>query len=612
MFYFMNKDLFIGLGTGELFFLLIAGLRFDISAIIMVNALFILLSLIPFSFRTTPRFQKSIKWLFFITNGLAIAFNTVDMVYYRFTLKRSTFDLFNFIGAGDDTKRLIPTFIKDYWYMLFVFIALMWLMQWMYKRIKLASSENRKYSGPEFLKHFAILVLSAGVALVGFRGGLQLIPITIVSAAQYTSVKNIPIVLNTPFTILKSMDQEKITEPDFFTDVELKKNIDPIHAPDSGTFKKMNVMVIMMESFSKEYIGSLSGRKTCTPFLDSLIKQSIVFDNAYANGKKSIEGIPAIIAGIPALMNEAFITSPYGTNTFNSLPSLLKKKGYNSTFYHGATNGSMSFDDFCGAAGFDKYFGRTDYGNEKDYDGNWGIWDEEFFLRVADEMNKQPQPFFSALFTLTSHHPFPVPDKYKAKFPDDGILPIHKSISYSDYSLKKFFEKASKMPWFKNTLFVLTADHTGPSEDIFYSNRVGLFQVPVIFYHPDDSLMKRVNHAVIQHIDIMPMILHYLNFDQPYFAFGRPVELIPHFLQRTGCAINYISNIYALTDRHYQLQFDGTRTIGFFDFSKDSTLQNDLVADSLKELKTYYENKIKAMIQQYNRSLIRNEMLPKK
>ena len=608
LFYVINRDLFLGLGFGELFLLLIAGLRFDISAIIMVNSLFILLSLIPIPFRSALRFQKMLKWLFFLTNGLAVAFNAVDMVYYRFTLKRSTFDLFNFIGAGDDTKRLIPTFIKDYWYMLFVFVGLMWFMQWLYKKIRYKFISNDTYSGLDYLKHFTVLIFSFGVALIGFRGGVQLIPITIVSAAQYTSVKNIPIVLNTPFTILKSMDQEKITEPDFFTEAELKKNIDPVHAPDTGTFKKMNVMVIMMESFSKEYIGSLSKRKTCTPFLDSLIGQSMVFDNAYANGKKSIEGIPAIIAGIPALMNEAFITSPYGTNAFNSLPSLLKKKGYNSTFYHGATNGSMSFDDFCGAAGFDKYYGRSEYGNENDYDGNWGIWDEEFFLRTADEMNKQTQPFFSALFTLTSHHPFPVPPKYKTKFPDDGILEIHKSISYTDYSLEKFFEKVCKMPWFKNTLFVLTADHTGPSADPFFSNRVGLFQVPVIFYYPGDTLMKGINHTVIQHIDIMPMILHYLNFDRSYFAFGRPVEIIPHELVENSYAVNYISNIYALTDHRYQLQFDGTKTIGFFDYSNDSTLQKDLSIDTLKELRIFYENKIKALIQQYDKSLLKNEM----
>ncbi|HEY6163170.1 MAG TPA: LTA synthase family protein [Bacteroidia bacterium] len=530
------------------------------------------------------------------------------MIYYRFTLKRSTFDLFSFIGAGNDTRRLLPTFIKEYWYMFFVFGGMIWLMAWAYKKIK-AKEDKGSYSLKDHMIQTLVFLFGTGLAVLGFRGGFQLIPITIVSAAQYTSVKNIPIVLNTPFTIMKSYDQDQLEEKKFLPQSELSKYINPIHPADTGGFRKMNVMVIMMESFSKEYIGALSGRRTCTPFLDSLIRHSVVFDNAYSNGKKSIEGIPAITAGIPALMNEAFITSPYGTNSINSLASLLKKKGYNSTFYHGATNGSMSFTDFCSTAGFDKYFGRTEYGNENDYDGNWGIWDEEFFLRVGDEMNKQPQPFLSALFTLTSHHPFPVPDKYKTRFPDDGILPIHKSISYTDYSLEKFFNKISKMPWFSNTLFVLTADHTGPSADPFYSNRVGLFQVPVIFYMPGNPAFTGVNHEVVQHIDIMPMILHLLHYDEPYFAMGHTHEVLPGPSDSTSNAINYISNIYAITTHGWQLQFDGEKTIGLFNFSQDSVLKNNKMNDPQdKALREELEKKLEAFIQQYNYSLIHNQM----
>ena len=608
LFFILNHDLFPGTAFSELMGAMLAGLRFDLSAIIAVNSLFILLSLLPIAARGKKAYQKTLKLLFLITNSIALSFNFIDMIYYRFTLKRSTFDLFSFIGAGNDTRRLLPTFIKEYWYMFFVFAGLIWLLALAYKKTRYADDAER-YSLKNYLVQTLVFIFGAGLAVIGFRGGLQLIPITIVSAAQYTEVKNIPIVLNTPFTIMKSYDQDRLEEKRFIPGNELVNYIRPLHPPDTGGFRKMNVMVIMMESFSKEYIGALSGRKTCTPFLDSLILHSVVFDNAYANGKKSIEGIPAITAGIPALMNEAFITSPYGTDSINSLANLLKKKGYNSTFYHGATNGSMSFTDFCNTAGFDKYFGRTEYGNENDYDGNWGIWDEEFFLRVADEMNKQPQPFLSALFTLTSHHPFPVPDKYKTRFPDDGILPIHKSISYTDYSLEKFFNKISKMPWFNNTLFVLTADHTGPSADPFYSNRVGLFQVPVIFYMPGDPGFKGVDHDVVQHIDIMPMILHLLHYDEPYFAMGNTHEVLPAGSDSTSSAINYISNIYAITTRSWQLQFDGDKTIGLFDFSHDSLLQKNKMTDPQdKSLREELEKKLEAFIQQYNYSLIHNQM----
>jgi phosphoglycerol transferase MdoB-like AlkP superfamily enzyme len=426
LFFLLNYDLFVNVGFGEFFLLMIAGIRFDITAILYINSLFIVLSLLPLPQRTGPAYQKVLRWIFVITNSIALAFAAIDMAYYRFTLKRSTFDLFDFIGAGDDTQRLLPTFIREYWYLFLVFGAMIWALVKLYDR-------TARYipvalvSGRSFLHSTLVLFTGLALSLIGMRGGVQLIPITIVSAAQYTAVENIALVLNTPFTIMKSWDQDLMEEKSFFSESELKKKADPIHPADTGTFRNLNVMVIMMESFSKEYVGALSGKITCTPFLDSLISVSLVFDHAYANAKKSIEGIPAILAGIPSLTNEAFITSPYGTNKFSSLANLLKTKGYNSAFYHGASNGSMSFDDFCSAAGFEKYYGRSEYGVDRDYDGNWGVWDEEFFLQVADEMNKQPQPFLSALFTLTSHHPFPVPEKYKTRFPEDGIHPIRKS-----------------------------------------------------------------------------------------------------------------------------------------------------------------------------------------
>jgi phosphoglycerol transferase MdoB-like AlkP superfamily enzyme len=620
LFFLLNHDLFASVGMGRFLLMLVAGLRFDITAIIYINLLFILLSLLPIPQRSSAGYQTGIKWIFILTNSIGFAFSTIDMAYYRFTLKRSTFDLFNFISAGDDTQRLLPTFIKEYWYLFFVFAGMIWFTVWAYKRTKrfIPSAEPGLQS---LLKNTLVLALGTGLAVLGIRGGFQLIPITIVSAAQYTSVENIPLVLNTPFTILKSWDQDLLEEKTFFTETELRKIIDPIHPADTGSFRKMNVMVIMMESFSKEYVGALSHKKTCTPFLDSLIQVSLVFDNAYANAKKSIEGIPAILAGIPCMSNEAFITSPYGTNKFTSFANLLASQGYNSTFYHGASNGSMSFDDFCGAAGFSNYYGRTEYGKDKDYDGNWGVWDEEFFLKVADKMNEQPQPFLSALFTLTSHHPFPVPEKYKGKFPDDGILPIHKSISYTDHCLEEFFEKASKMPWYRNTLFVLTADHTGPSLDPFFANRVGNFQVPLIFFAPGDTALKGINRSVVQHIDILPTVMHYLHYNKPYFAFGEPVDLVPGVSDEARFAVNYNSSIYAVIGGEWQLQFDGEKSLGLFQFDRDSTLQNDLLnkgdptqimSESERiRLRQELEDHVKAMIQLYNQSLLKNEMMVK-
>ena len=214
--------------------------------------------------------------------------------------------------------------------------------------------------------------------------------------------------------------------------------------------------------FSYPVVTKKTGEK---PISTDFIKEwrEFILQNAYANGKRSIEGIPAIIGGIPALLSDPFITSAYSSNTITTIPSLLKQKGYTSTFFHGGTNGTMGFDNFSRSSGFDHYFGRTEYDNDDDFDGSWGIYDEPFLQQAALEIDKMKLPFLAVLFTLSSHHPYKIPDKYVNQFPE-GTLPLHQSIAYADFSLKRFFETALKMSWFSNTLFVITADHTSSTE----------------------------------------------------------------------------------------------------------------------------------------------------
>jgi phosphoglycerol transferase MdoB-like AlkP superfamily enzyme len=338
-----------------------------------------------------------------------------------------------------------------------------------------------------------------------------------------------------------------------------------------------------------------------TPFLDSLISESLTFSNAFSNGKTSIEGIPAIVSSIPTWMNEPFITSPYGSNQMNSLANMLKQQGYYTAFFHGGTNGTMGFDAFANLEGYDDYFGRTEYNNEKDYDGSWGIWDEEFLQYSANTINIKQQPFFATVFTLTSHHPYPVPDRYKSQF-KEGVLPIEKSIGYSDFALKKFFDSAKKMPWFKNTLFVLAADHTGVSADAFYTNKIGNYSIPIIYYMPDGQL-KGLDSTITQQIDIMPSVLDFLNYPSPYFAFGTSVfdTSASHF------ALIFRTELFQLIENNYILQFDGDKANDLYHFTTDSLMRNDLF-NKEPAISARMENKAKAIIQTYQQSLINNKM----
>lgn len=587
--------------TGILFF----GIRFDISTIILTNSLFILLYLLPFQFREAKSYRSILKGLFVGVNGIALFANCLDFTYFPFTLKRSNAAVLNLFSdkMGNDFVQLLPSLTKDYWFILLLGALFVYLTLYYYKKIEKSASSNwLKGNG---LSQGGVFIGAIALSIILYRGGFQLKPISPVTAGEYTSAKYIPLVLNTPFSVLKTLDIATI-EPSKNWHIHDKGKLtalyNPIHKKQVGEFEKLNVVIIALESFSKEYIGALNnGANGYTPFLDSIIANSLTFSNAYANGKTSIDGIPAIVSGIPTWMYEAYITSPYGINQINSLASLLKKEGYYTAFFHGGNNGTMGFDAFTKVAGYNDYFGRSEYNNEEDYDGSWGIWDEEFLQYSNDVISAKSEPFFATIFTLTSHHPYPIPEKYKGKF-KGGKLPIHESISYSDFSLKRFFESAKKKAWFNNTLFVLCADHTGVSKDPFYTNKVGNYAIPIIYYMPGRKL-KGNNSSITQQIDILPSVLDYINYPSSYFSFGNSV----FGTTADRFAMTYKNNLYQLINNTHILQFDGEKATSLHNYKTDSLLKNDLIVVE-HERATKMEMKAKAIIQTYQQSLINNEM----
>jgi hypothetical protein len=603
LFFAFNRSAFSDAGAWELIKICFFALRFDLSVIVLSNCLFIILYLLPFRFRETTPYRLLLKWLFILVNSLAMIANCVDMAYFQFTLKRSTADIFNFFGGhiGNDATRLLPLFLIDYWYLVLLAAFLCYLVARTYKR---SEKELRLTWNPrERLRQTGVFASMILLSVFVYRGGFQLKPITIVDAAEYVSARHVALVISTPFSILKTMDLEAIEPLIYYTDEnELRKLYTPVHLGKTKGFKKLNVFVIALESFSKEYVSSLNNRpEGYTPFLDSLIGAGYACSNAFANGKTSITGIPSIVAGIPSWMNEPFITSAYSGNQVSSIASLLKAQGYYTAFFHGGTNGTMGFDAFASLAGYDHYFGRTEYNNEKDYDGNWGIWDEEFMQYTANTISDQPEPFCATLFTLTSHHPYPVPDKYKGKF-REGPLPIERSIGYSDFSLRRFFETARTKPWFNNTLFVLVADHTGTSADPYYVNSVGNNAIPLLYFMPTDSTLKGRNPEITSQIDILPSVMDYLNYPSNYFAFGKSIfdPAADHFSLS-------LYNTFDYQEGDHYLDFDGKKVNGFYNYKTDSLLGNNLQFNKPPEMEPMLR-KLKAILQTYQQSMINNKM----
>ena len=602
IFYLNNLSFFSGIDFGSFLYILYGGLKFDTTAIFYINLIFILSQVIPFKFRFNPGYQKVFLIVFYVTNAIGLLANFVDIIYYPFTLKRTTATVFSQFANENNMASLLFRFVViNYWYFTLLLISSIIFMILANKKIssvKLLIKNNLVF----YIVSIALFLLTIGFVIAGLRGGFRhsTRPIAISNAGEFTQQPSeINLVINTPFSIIKTLGTEPLKIVDYFKDsIALNKIYNPIHNPDSNkqSFRKKNIVFIILESFNKDG-GKYKGY---TPFLDSLKSVSLSFNNAYANGRKSIEALPSILASIPGI-KEPFILSYYSTNKIHGLGELLAKKGYQTSFFHGAPNGSMGFTSFTKMAGVAHYYGMTEYNNDADFDGMWGIWDEPFLQYWAKEMNTFKQPFFSTVFTVSSHHPFELPDKYKGKFPK-GTLPVHQNIGYTDLSLKEFFATAKKSEWYQNTIFVITADHSSVSTHPEYKTSLGAFAIPIIIFDPSGEL-KGTYDEPVQQIDIMPTILNYLHYDKSYFAFGNDM------LHRNSSAFvaQYIDERYQIIIGDEVLKFDEHQAPELYNYRDDVLLKHD-ISKRKRADKERLETNLKAFIQQYNQHMIDNSL----
>jgi len=611
-FYIFNFKMFPDIPFYQFMTILKGGLVFDISATVYINIVFIFFHIIPFEIRYNRLYQEILKYFFFITNGIAIAINSSDFIYYRFVLKRATVDVFKTFEHESNLTKLFFKFQIDYWPVVIFTLFLVFLLILFYNQVKVEKPVVRYrylYHGKNLLLApvFAVLVVIAA------RGGYMhsTRPISISNATRYVeNPRDIAIVLNTPFSLIRTFNKKTLVKYNFFNANELTEIYNPHYSPGiKSPFKNENIVIIILESFSREYIGSLNkdldngAYRGYSPFLDSLISKSLTFDVTIANGKKSIDAMPSIFASIPSL-ETPYTISPYANNTINGLPELLKAKGYYSAFFHGAPNGSMGFDSFSRMVGFDDYFGLDQYPDEKDFDGIWGVWDEQFLRFFCNTINTFHQPFMVSVFTVSSHHPFKVPEIYKDRFPK-GPAPILEVIGYTDNALRKFFNQASLQPWFRNTLFILTADHTNESVRKEFQNNYGSFCIPVIFFK-EGSDLHGIKNRIAQQIDIMPSVLSYLNYDREYIAFGN--NLFDDSAE--SFAFNTNGSTYQLFMKGHMLEMVENKPVGLYSFKEDKLLDINMIGKD-ESLQAMMEEKLKAIIQTYNARMIDNDMVIK-
>lgn len=597
------------------FTMCVGGFRFDSSAIFYTNALLILLYLLPVPPKEDWRwYQGFMKWYYVVVNGLCVIINLADSVFFSFRLQRSTMStVTEFQGEGNLWK-IGGIELLSHWYFVLLAAALIYGFIRLYRRPAKAGRPRWHY----YVTNSVSLAVMGLVTVCAMRGNVFFLsatrPISVGFAQRFvTRPVETGIVLNTPFALIRTIGQVSMAEPHFYSERELDAIFSPVQNPsDTVKAHPKNVVILIVESFAQEFVGGLNKDldggtyKGYTPFADSLLTVSAYWDQSFSNSGFSIDAPPAVLASIPR-MNRPFMVSPHSLNNINSIATELKPMGYTSAFFHGADNESLGIHAFTQHAGFDAYFGQNEFyddprfGGKSQFDGTWGVWDEPFLQFFAAKIGEMPQPFVASVFTLSSHHPFKVPEQYQDSLKDEGLFPLHKCIRYADLSIRKFFETASRQPWYKNTIFVLSADHGSSkrTHDV-YKTDIGGFRIPIIIFDPSGELPRGRQEGIAQQTDIMPTLLNYIGVSSPYIAYGKDLFNTP--AGETWAFIWDHIPQYVKGDWLFHIDPEAGTPTGFYNYRTDPLLKNNLAgkggpqeAAMLREAKAIVQSYIHRM-----------------
>lgn len=488
----------------------IQGLRFDLSAIAYLNIPFILLSLAPAALLARRWYQRSLMGLFLTVNGAATIVMMGDVGYYPFAGTRVTMDVFALTG---DASAQIDQLLVSFAGLAATGLGLVVLQYFLYPR-----HQSEPFAPRRGLRTvgagFAVLVLTVLAA----RGGFQKKPLNPIHAFSSGSHEVGILTLNSAFTLIQSPRGRQLEPVTFFAD---QGDVDEILKTEYGfaeamgarvPTKQQNVVLLILESYATEFWGGVDREEPgLTPFLDSLRQHGVFYTESFANGRRSMDALPSILLGVPLYRGQSIAVSRYQSNEWIGLGHLLGDAGYHTSFFHGAPKGTMYFDAIASLSGIEDFYPLErfpDQTQNEAFDGHWGLYDEEALQFAVRHVGTFEEPWFSTMFTISTHHPYRVPPRYVDSLPK-GSRDIHQSVAYVDLAVRRFFDQARQQPWFENTLFVITGDHTPPMRSSRYDTPIGRYMVPTLLYHPAGQLPALDPKRVVQHVDLFPTILDY-------------------------------------------------------------------------------------------------------
>ncbi len=601
VFLWNNRGSFAGTPTADVALAFIKGLRFDLSAVAYSNIPFILLSLAPDTVLARRWYQRLLMGLFLVVNGAAVIIMMGDVAYYPFTGTRVTMDVFSLTGeATAQADQLFLNFAG----LTATGVCLLVVLAMQYKR-RAGETFGPVAASRRVGAGLVVLALTA----VAARGGFQKKPLNPIHAFSSGSHEVGILTLNSAFTLIQSPRGRQLEPVEYFAE---QADVDSILQTQYGFAAAMgnklpaqqqNIVLLILESYATEFWGGVDREQPgLTPFLDSLRGQGAFFTESFSNGRRSMDALPSMLLGVPLYRGQSIAVSEYQSNQWIGLGHLLGGAGYHTSFFHGAPKGTMYFDAIASLAGIEDFYPLERFPEATQtqaFDGHWGLYDEEALQFAVRQVGTFKEPWFATMFTISTHHPYRVPPRYVDSLPK-GSREIHQSVAYVDLAVRRFFDEARKQPWFENTLFVITGDHTPPMRSARYDSPIGRYMVPTLLYHPAGRLPTLDQQRIVQHVDLFPTILD--------FAGVRPtkVPLFGHslFSAQAGEAVLTTDETYWIVRKDGVLERTPAGTERMLMYRRERTGEAETVLPQASRAEL--SRRLLAYVQHYTMSLIEN------
>lgn len=505
------------LSFGEILFGFIHGIRFDANIIFTFLAPMILFLNLPFKF-TQNKIYCAIFSLYTFLILLILTGILFGNVAYFDECKRHMGNELFMLGAD---AGFIVSMLPLYLFHSLAIVAIGVILAFsVYKIYKIPSLQNSY----RVITLFALIIIS----VIAIRSSFRAKPVTIANAFIGSNPKQGALSLNGAFTSFISYKRHDNKNLSYLSldkaikNLGLKNTKFPLIQQYDANKTGLNVVLILFEGWNIDFIGAYGSKENLTPNFDEIASNSMKFNHFFACGQRSIEGIQCAMTGILSVPGNLNIGFGLENSNLPRLGKILKKNNYSTIAGQTSKRGSYYVDSVFRVLGFDDYFGQEDMKILLDYPQKkfpkFG-WDYEGFDMLLQHINKRKtNNFFGFLFTGSTHVPYPRLQKQFEKFEfdgEDGINGYKNSIIYADWALGEFMKNAKKQPWFDDTVFIITGDHTVKvASNKHYSD---FFHIPFLMYSPK-HIKAQVVDTYASHVQIMPTIIDLMGFSDPFYA----------------------------------------------------------------------------------------------